>query len=65
MYICVCHAVTETDIKKAVKEGANCLHHLESKLGVSNQCGSCVCDASSCLERVLESEMNTADFITL
>ena len=65
MYICVCNAVTETDIKKAVKEGANCLPHLESRLGVSNQCGSCVCDASSCLERALESEMNAVDLIAL
>ncbi len=65
MYVCLCNAVTENDIKKAVKEGANCLHHLESKLGVSNQCGSCVCDAASCLERALESEMNTANLIAL
>lgn len=63
MYVCVCNAVTETDIKKAVKEGANCLHHLESKLGVNSQCGACVCDASSCLERELESEMNNASLV--
>ena len=64
MYICVCNAVTETDIKKAVKGGANCLHHLETKLGVSNQCGSCRCDAVSCLERALEKEMGSADLIS-
>ena len=64
MYVCLCNAVTEADIKNAVKEGANCLHHLEAKLGVSNQCGSCVCEASSCLESALESQMNMADLIT-
>jgi bacterioferritin-associated ferredoxin len=63
MYICICNSVTETDIKKAVKDGANCLQHLESKLGVSNQCGSCRCDASSCLDSALEAEMNSADLI--
>jgi bacterioferritin-associated ferredoxin len=65
MYICVCNAVTETDIKKAVKEGANCMHHLESKLGVSTQCGSCACDASACLDRALEVQMNSADLFSL
>ncbi len=63
MYVCICNAVTESDIKKAVKDGANCLHHLETKLGVSNQCGSCRCEASSCLERALEKEMSSSDLI--
>jgi bacterioferritin-associated ferredoxin len=63
MYVCVCNAVTDTDIKKAVKAGANCLHHLESMLGVSNQCGSCVCDAKSCLEKTLEQEIGSADLV--
>jgi bacterioferritin-associated ferredoxin len=61
MYICVCNAVTETDIKKAVKNGANCLHHLETSLGVSNQCGSCICDATACLDRAMESQMHSAN----
>lgn len=65
MYICVCNAVTETDIKKAVKNGANCLHHLETSLGVSNQCGSCVCDAAACLERTLEAELNQTKLFAL
>ena len=65
MYICVCNAVTETDIKKAVKDGANCLRHLQTKLGVSNQCGSCLSDASNCLDRALDSEIRSADLITL
>jgi len=64
MYICVCNAVTDTDIKKAVQNGANCLHHLETKLGVSNQCGSCRCDASKCLDQALESQMNSADLLS-
>jgi bacterioferritin-associated ferredoxin len=63
MYVCICNAVTESDIKKAVKDGANCMHHLETKLGVSAQCGSCRCDAASCLERSLEKEMRSADLI--
>jgi bacterioferritin-associated ferredoxin len=63
MYICICNSVTETDIKKAVKNGANCLHHLETELGVSNQCGSCRCEAVVCLERSLEKEVASADLV--
>jgi bacterioferritin-associated ferredoxin len=65
MYICVCNAVTETDIKKAVKNGVNCMQHLETKLGVSNQCGSCLCDASNCLDRAIESELSSANLIAI
>lgn len=64
MYVCVCNAVTETDIKNAVQEGANCLHHLEAKLGVNTQCGSCLCDASRCLEKALGQEMDNATLAT-
>ena len=65
MYVCICNAVTETDIKNAVKEGANCMHHLQSKLGASSQCGSCACDVSACLDRALEKQMQSADLFTL
>lgn len=63
MYVCVCNAVTESDIKNAVKDGANCMHHLESKLGVSGNCGSCRCEAAACLQRSLEQEMGSTDLI--
>lgn len=64
MYICVCNAITETDIKNAVRDGANCLHHLESKLGISAQCGLCRCDAATCLEKVLEKEIGSTALVT-
>ena len=64
MYICVCNAVTESDIHKAVEDGANCMHHLKSRLAVSTNCGSCHCEAKSCLEKALEKEMGSADLIT-
>ena len=64
MYVCVCKAVTESDINNAVKDGANCLHHLKTKLGVTAQCGSCACDATSCLEKALEQEMGSATLVS-
>jgi bacterioferritin-associated ferredoxin len=65
MYVCVCNAVTESDINRAVEDGANSMHHLEKRLGVSNQCGSCHCDAVSCLERSLEKQLGSADLVAL
>ena len=64
MYICVCNAMTDADIKQAVEEGANSMSHLESKLGVSNQCGTCACDAKRCLTEALEEQFNDLDLIT-
>lgn len=63
MYVCVCNAVTESDIRKAVKDGANCVRHLENKLGVSSKCGSCRCEVASCLQNSLEKEMGSADLV--
>ncbi len=64
MYVCVCNAITESDIKQAVNDGANCLKHLETKLGVSNQCGACSCDAKQCLTTALEDQVTDFDVIT-
>ena len=61
MYVCICNAVSEKQIQKAVEKGANCLQHLESQLGVATQCGSCACEAKDCLNRAMESQMNALD----
>ncbi len=63
MYVCVCNAVTETDIKQAVDNGANCLQHLKTELGVSASCGSCACDAKRCLSKALQEQVNAYDLI--
>ncbi len=65
MYVCVCNAVTEKDIERAVDDGANSFHHLQQKLGVSNNCGSCADEAGCCLQRALEKQMDGADLLSL
>ena len=40
MYICVCHAVTDTHIREAVEAGAKTLRDLRT-LGVTSECGRC------------------------
>jgi bacterioferritin-associated ferredoxin len=41
MYVCLCKAVTERDIRNAVAEGTRTLHGLRKQLGCSGQCGKC------------------------
>ncbi|MCA6588332.1 MAG: (2Fe-2S)-binding protein [Pseudanabaena sp. M090S1SP1A06QC] len=41
MYICVCHAVTEKDIKKAVRKGVSSISRLSELTMLGTQCGCC------------------------
>ena len=42
MYICICHAVTDTAIRTAVESGADSFSDLSFATGCGTQCGSCV-----------------------
>ena len=41
MYICICNAVTENEIRVCAREGACTLGELECLLGVGAGCGRC------------------------
>ena len=41
MYICVCNAVTDTEIRHCADAGACTLHALREQLGVASCCGKC------------------------
>ncbi|MGL5360679.1 MAG: bacterioferritin-associated ferredoxin [Shewanella sp.] len=41
MYVCLCHAITDTQIKNAVKQGDSTLAAVKKRLGVADQCGKC------------------------
>ena len=41
MYICVCNAVTDTEIRHCANEGARTLNALREQLGVASCCGKC------------------------
>ena len=41
MFICLCRAVTDTQIVEAVDGGAHQLSHLEEVCGVGSGCGGC------------------------
>ena len=41
MYVCICKAVTDTQIKRAVDNGASSLRDIRNELGAMTQCGKC------------------------
>lgn len=51
MYVCVCNAVTERQVYKAIDEGATTVKALSRQLGVGSQCGACVDCAKDCLSK--------------
>jgi bacterioferritin-associated ferredoxin len=55
MIICVCKAVSDRQIKAAVKNGATCMRDLTRDLGVGTCCGKCVPEARSALSASLNS----------
>ena len=41
MYVCICNAITDKQIRTAAASGVKDLHGLQAKLGVATGCGSC------------------------
>ncbi|BDM65792.1 (2Fe-2S)-binding protein [Shewanella sp. NFH-SH190041] len=41
MFVCVCHAITDSQIRQAVAAGAHSLAEVKQQLGVASQCGKC------------------------
>jgi bacterioferritin-associated ferredoxin len=50
MYVCVCHAVTDRQIRQAAEGGALTLRDLRRDLGVTRDCGRCASCAHECLQ---------------
>jgi bacterioferritin-associated ferredoxin len=45
MYVCVCNAITERQVRAAVDGGAATLDDLQFELGVATCCGTCAATA--------------------
>ena len=42
MYVCVCKAVSDKTVKRAIADGACSVRELRDRLGVASGCGRCV-----------------------
>lgn len=49
MYVCICNAITDKQIRKAAESGVTDLWGLQAELGVATNCGSCKEAASEIL----------------
>ncbi len=54
MYVCICQAITDRQIREAALGGARTLKDLRRDLGVTRDCGRCASCARSCLEAANE-----------
>lgn len=52
MYVCLCHAVKEAEIRAAAERGCGDLKALGKTLGVGTRCGICRCEAQSIMDAV-------------
>lgn len=41
MYVCICQAVTERQVREAVASGIESMRGLREQLGVASECGRC------------------------
>ncbi len=53
MYVCVCNGITEKQVKKAIRNGAESVQDLAESLGLATGCGSCSSFANELIERNL------------
>ena len=53
MYVCVCNAITDKQIRRAARNGVTTLYELRGTLGVAAGCGSCARTAEEILDEEL------------
>ena len=52
MYVCLCNAVTEREIRECACKGATCVEDLTFQLGIGAGCGRCKQCAAEVLEEI-------------
>lgn len=53
MYVCICRAITDNEIRQQVNQGASTLREVGQKLGVGTQCGKCSKHARSVIREAM------------
>ncbi|MGD8418166.1 MAG: (2Fe-2S)-binding protein [Pseudomonadales bacterium] len=60
MYVCLCKAVTDSEIREAVEDGAVHLSHLAERWGLGTGCGCCRETAQQLIDEHLAGELGVA-----
>jgi len=56
MYVCICNPVSDTEVRRCIRNGAATLSDLKMELGIASQCGMC---ASAALAIIAEETRKT------
>jgi bacterioferritin-associated ferredoxin len=67
MYICICHQITDRQIRRAVEQGASTLCEVQRRLPVGGCCGSCIESATNLIaeqQRERSGVLDSRDFAT-
>jgi bacterioferritin-associated ferredoxin len=56
MFVCLCKAVTDQDIRSAVESGVSSFEELQNHTDVSTSCGRCVFEAQSIFDEKIAIE---------
>ncbi|MCH7822394.1 MAG: (2Fe-2S)-binding protein [Proteobacteria bacterium] len=51
MYVCICNAITDKQIRQAADAGVRDLWQLQAELGVASNCGACKEQATAILRQ--------------
>jgi bacterioferritin-associated ferredoxin len=60
MYICICHAVTDSAIGQAVNDGATSFRDISFATGCGTQCGCCVAQVREVMNEALAGQGSAA-----
>ncbi|AOY89061.1 (2Fe-2S)-binding protein [Marinobacter salinus] len=60
MYVCLCHGVTDREIREAAENGVTSMRQLGKEMGVGRQCGRCASMAREILK-----ESRSPDYLAL
>jgi bacterioferritin-associated ferredoxin len=64
MYVCMCNAVTDHDIRREVADGVRTFAELQAHTGCSDCCGCCEPEARTILEQALTQAPFPLPFVT-
>lgn len=56
MFVCLCNAVSDSQIEDAVDAGVTSFEAIQDSLGVANTCGTCECE----VKQILSAKLNSA-----
>lgn len=65
MYICVCNAVTDSDIRKAVDGGVRNLKQLRQATNCGTRCGSCTKMSIEVLQQALSEKRASKNLLPI